>query len=411
LNLKLSILALTLLAVAGCSVTPTPQASRGLVDATTWHFDHERLALEGEWAFYNAQLVEPRDEEQTAEFRRFPEIWNTGKFDQNTTHYATYQLQVTVPDIDSLAITIPQIYCSYRLWINQELVTTNGIPGTTKKTTQPQWLPSTVHFPVTTDTLLVTLQIANFYHSKGGVRENLYLGSTDLLDHHRQIAVTGMWIESMVLACLGLFFGVLFFIRRQSVVLYLALACLVWSVRALFSNLYLIIDQFPTFNWFLMIRIEYLTIFLTMAFMLLYIMRLFPKESVKVLFGLLLGANICFILPTILAEPLVFTRYLPVYLFTAGATILLGAATVLLAWINDRPGTAYMLVASLLTAMIFSYDILSYEVLFLFNELFISIGYTIVFIFLGLALLAKMSFLHTNATNNTLTFEQMVSKR
>jgi hypothetical protein len=369
------------------------------------------MALKGEWKFFEAQLVTPgQPEEKDPALRAFPEIWNTGKFDQNSTNYGTYQLQVAVPDTDSLALAIPQIYCSYRLWVNQELVSSNGVPGTSKRTTQPQWLPRTVHFAASSDTLLLTLQVANFYHYKGGVRENLYLGAVELLDHHRAIAVTGMWLESAVLFILGISFLIVFAVQRKSMVLYLALACIVWSMRALFSNLYLIIDQFPAFDWFIMIRIEYLTIFLAMAFMLLYLLQLFPKESIKVLYFLLLGASLFFVVPTLLSEPLVFTRYLPVYLFTAGGTILLGAATVLLAWINDRPGTSYMLVAFLLAAAIFGYDILSYEGLFLFNELVISIGYTTVFVFLALALLAKLKFLRTGATDGMLTYEQMFGK-
>lgn len=403
------VLACLLALAAGCAVTPTPTASSGFLDASGWNFQLGRLPLAGEWSFHEAALAEPNPQSGGA-FRTFPETWNTGRFDQNTVNFGTYQLQVIVNGQDSLALAIPQIYCSYRLWVNQQLVSVNGKPGTTKRTTQPQWLPRTVHFPVTNDTLLITLQIANFYHYKGGVRENIYLGSIDLLDHHRSLATSGMWIESIVLAALGFFFLILFALKRKSVILYFSLASLVWSVRALFSNLYLIIDRYPDLNWFFMIRVEYLTIYVTMAFMLLYILKLFPKESVKVLFFLLVGANICFIIPTLVAEPLVFTRYLPVYLFTAICTILLGAVTVLIAWVNDRPGTTFMLLAMFMTAAIFSYDILSYEGLFLFNELVISAGYVTVFVFLCLALLSKLNMLNHRALGDTLTYEQFFRK-
>ena len=405
----IAVLACFLALATSCSVVPSPDASTGFLDASAWDFRQGRLPLKGEWSFYEGVLAAPTPQVGNT-YRAFPEIWNTGKLGENTINYATYQLRVKVNAHDSLALAVPQIYCSYRLWVNQQLVSENGTPGTTKRTTQPQWLPRTVHFPVTADTLLITLQIANFYHYKGGIRENIYLGSIELLDQHRSLAATSMWIESVVLASLGVLFLGLFVFKRRSVILYFSLVCLVWSVRALFSNLYLIIDRYPDLNWFLMIRVEYLTIYVTMVLMLLYVLKLFPKESVKVLFFLLLGANICFIIPTLVAEPLVFTRYLPVYLFTAGCTILLGAATVLLAWVNDRPGTTFMLLAVFMTAALFSYDILAYEGMFLFNELVISAGYVVVFLFLCLALMAKLNIFNRPTQGDTLTYEQMFPK-
>ena len=53
-----------------------------------------------------------------------------GKFDGEKINYGTYTLNVLVSgQVESLAVELPQMYSSYRLWINGNEVAHNGKIG------------------------------------------------------------------------------------------------------------------------------------------------------------------------------------------------------------------------------------------------------------------------------------------
>lgn len=387
-----------------------PSAERGILNAANWNFNEGRLPLNGQWRFYKNELINISDSTAgSGTTSTFPEVWDA------TVQYATYQLQVVMPsEPGKYALEIPQLYCSYIIWVNGKQVAENGKVGKTKDTTTPQWLPQAVLLENPGDTLSILLQISNFYHSKGGAKEPIYLGNADMVQSHHSISVNSSVVESIILTVLGLSFFVIYYVReeKKKITFYFSLLCINWAIRAIFSNTYAFTSFFPDFSWGIMIRIEYMTLFLMMIWAILFLARLFPNESSKTIKYLLVGVNIIFLAIAIISSPAFFTQWLNVYLGVAGVLLLFGISIIIRAWINERSGVRPVLLCVLLCIGLFAYDIFVYEgfLLLTYNAVLFSICYVLIFFLLGVSLLYHLEIFKGDGSSGTLTFEDLYGK-
>jgi hypothetical protein len=179
-------------------------------------------------------------------------------------------------------------------------------------------------------------------------------------------------------------------------------------VRSLFSNDYIVTKFYPDFDWALMVRIEYITLFLTMTWAILFLCRLFQNEGNQVIKYLLVTFNCGFIVYSILTPPVDFTMLLPLYLVTAGILLVYGAGVVLVALINERRGATFLTVSVMLGLALFSYDLFTYEGWFSYNTILFSAGYLVIFLLMGVALLLHLDIIKgTKTTTTMLTYEDL----
>lgn len=372
-----------------------PVATNGILDARSFDFSSDRLNLAGTWIMYDQQLLSPGDVHAAHGIpSTFPQTWNDVRDDGQGV--ASYSLLILLGKSQDLALDLPQIYSSYRLWVNEKLVAENGIPGRTRAETKPQWMPQTVSFHVDGDSMKVVLQIANFHHYKGGCKDPIYLGDASRMMGQHSVSVISKLIECGVLLVVGVIFLILYFQQgMKKVVIYFSLLCLTWSVRCMFSNDYTFISFFPDFNWTAMIRIEYISLYLTMMWAILYLGRVFTNEGSQIVKYLLVTLNGAFLAYSLFAAPSDFTKLLPIYLVTSAIVLVYGAGVVLLALINERLGATFLTISVVLGLITFSYDIFTYEGFFTYNSLLFSAGYIVIFLMMGVALLIKLDIIKT----------------
>lgn len=396
--------------VSGQALKPgTPEATGGKLDLRDWNFQESKIALNGHWSFYAHELVPAAEiKQKSGILTYFPEVWN------DTTQFGTYHLTLLLAqDIPKLAFQLPQMYNSYELWVNGKKIANNGTPGTTKETTIPQWMPQVVPFDHVGDTLNIVLHISNFYHDKGGVKDALYLGTAASLENHWTIAITSNFAEAITLTLLGFAFLIIYYVReeKKKITLYFSLLCLSWAIRSLFSNHYVLIPYFPDFNWAVMVKIEYLTIYSMLIWAILFLGRLFPNESNNIFKYVLVAVNIAFVIVTLLSPPSFFTQWLTLYLSVAGMLLFFGAVIVIRALINERAGVWYLVASTLLSLMLFSYNIFVYEgFIGQYNAVLFSSGYIILFVMMGIALLYHLKIFKSDSSAGTLTFEDLYGK-
>lgn len=404
----LSLVLAVFLVTAGFSQsTPHP----GVIDASSFDFRQSRLNLSGTWLWYDGRLLQP-DQKNNPDLLpvEFPGIWNDRRSNNSGQGYATYFLTVIIPlQTEELAFDLPDIYSSYILFVNGVEITRNGTPGTTKQATVPQWRPHVAPVRAKNDTLNITLQVANFNHHKGGVKEPILLGSSSAFAQKEFISTTGKLAGVGLLVILAIVF-VIVWLRsgRKREVIYFSALCLTWAVRSLFSNDYLFISFFPGFSWNAMVRIEYICLYLTMIWAILFLCRLFKNEGNQLVKYLLVSFNAGFAVYTMLSEPADFTRLLPLYLGTAGVLLVYGAGVVLVALINERRGATWLTMSVLLGLAIFSYDLFAYEGWFSYNTLVFSAAYLVIFIMTGFALLLHLEIIKSTRTTTTmLTYKDL----
>jgi hypothetical protein len=387
----------------------------GVINASNHDFKQGRLNLSGTWLWYDGRLLYPGQQETFDLLPvEFPGTWNERRADKTGQGNATYFLTVIVPPhSEEFALDIPDLYSSYILFVNGVEIARNGTPGVSRQTSVPQWKPQIAPIVTKSDTLQLTLQIANFNHYKGGCKESIMLGYSSAFAQKDLISKTGKLIGIGMLVMLAIMFTFIFFRSgKKRVVIYFSLLCLTWAIRSLFSNDYLFISFFPDFSWTAMVRIEYITLYLTMIWAILFLYRLFKNEGSQVIKYLLVTFNSAFMVYTLLTEPVDFTRLLPLYLGTAGVLLVYGAGVVLVALINERRGATWLTMSVLLGLGIFSYDLFAFEGWFSYNTLLFSVAYLIIFLMTGSALLHHLEIIKSARPATTmLTYKDLYGEQ
>jgi hypothetical protein len=385
-------------------------APNGVIDARQWKVNDESLALNGFCRFFGDQLLSPSEcKLGRGLITEFPTLFRAKAKDDGV-GYATYQLTVILPRNEhDLAVAMPQIYSSYKLWANGNVIAENGVVAKTKEECKPQWKPQTVSFHVDSDTLSLVLQIANFHHAKGGIKESIYLGKSELMYFKRNVSDSSKFAEAAALFTIGFFFLIIYFIRgRNKATIYFSLLSITWAIRSLFSNLYLFISLYPDFDWATMVRIEYIALYLAMIWAILFLTSLFHNEANIIIKYGLVFCNIIFTGFSVYSAPRVFTQGLNIYLIVSGVLLLYGAYIVIRAWVNERTGSGLLTLSVVLGLNIFGYDIFVYEGFSSYDPVIFSSGYVLIFLMMGLALASHINLIKTvQKTTTTLTYDDL----
>ncbi len=405
---RIALLLFVLTPVAGFCTQQTANqpVSNGILDLRNTNFA-DKVPLAGEWFLYPGQLVN-HPHQPSGKLTHFPQAVN--QHTDPALNVATYTLTILLPtQNDKLSLEIPDIYCSYTLFANGTPIAHNGKPGTTPESTLPQWLPQVVPLETTSDTVVLTLHTANFYHYNSGAKQAIYLGRSALLDKQLQVKHTSNLVEFLVLAILGLSFVIIFYVRQEKkrITLYFALMCLSWAIRSVFSNQYLFTTHFPDVSWFVVVHIEYITLYLMLIWTVLFINKLFSHESNKIILYLTVGGNTVFTLATLLTSPLFFTQWLHVYLIVAGLVLVHSLVVTLRALVNERTGVWYLVFSIALGILLFTYDIFVHEGFFqTYHALLFSVGYIVIFLSVAIALLLHLN-IFKNEGSGILTFDEL----
>ncbi len=386
--------------------------SNGVIDARSWSPHNSSFAVNGSCKVFDGLLLTPdecKNASASARVEDFPNLFRATQGSGLGLGYATYTMTILLPSHEkNMAISLPQIYSSYQLWANEKLIAKNGKVGKNSEECIPQWMPQTVLFELPSDTLVLVLQIANFHHAKGGIKEPVYIGEAAAMQFKRTVATASNLTEAAALFMIGSFFLIIFFGNKRKVALYFAMLCLTWSVRSLFSNLYLFISFYPDFDWATMIRIEYIGLYLTMAWAILFLSHIFRNESNMIVKYLLVIVNCMFTVFTLFSAPRSFTQWLNLYLIISAVLLLYGCFIIVRAWANERIGSGLLTISIILGLNIFGYDIFVYEGFSSYDPVIFSIGYITIFLLMGFALAMHLNLIKSKPAPSTrLTYEDL----
>jgi signal transduction histidine kinase len=288
-------------------------AHQGVLDLRLVNLQEQAVPLIGDWQFYWRRLLQPGDTISTPpEYAAYPSLWNKIQLHGKTLPvdgYATYSLTVLLPKKrPHLAMLMTDVYCSYRLFINDSLLLSNGRPDTTRQTAVPFWCTQTVNLP-DTDTLHLLLQVANFWHTKGGTYKKPYIGESNKLNLKFQRDRT---YDVLLAGCLlmgGLFFfGFYAFGSRDKAILYFSLFCIVYSYRMVGTGMYVLHAVFPNMSWFVTVRLEYLTLTLGVALFSQYFQSVYPKDASRYIVNAVVYICLLYSLVILVTPARIFTQ-------------------------------------------------------------------------------------------------------
>lgn len=362
------LLVLLLAAVVDTRANPVfpGTAQKGVLDLRKTNLSDKIITLGGEWKFYWNQLLTPKDTPDTpALYTAFPGLWKDIILNGRplpSQGYATYQLTLLLPaNRPVLGLEIPDVYSSYNLYVNDSILCYNGVPGKTAASSSPFWNTKTIRLYPDKDTIHLLLQVANFWHAKGGTYKAMELGVLKTLGQKRD---QEMAFDLVLMGCLfmgGLFFlGLYFFGHKDKAILYFSLFCILYSYRMIGTDRYVLHTLFPSFSWFIAIRLEYLVLSTGVAMFVQYSRFLFPQDSNQKIMKGILAFCFSFTLIVIFSPPIVFTSFLEWFLGGMFICIAYASFIYIQAARHKREGSVYALLGAAIMMIIFLLSNLNY---------------------------------------------------
>ncbi len=366
-----------------------PLAENGVLDLRQWDFQKDGvIPLNGQWTFYWQELLEPSDFEKEEEPPGFigmltvPGRWDGYESNRGTlpgSGYATLRLQIRVGSTsEPFALKIPDMATSYKMWINDRIVSVNGSVGKSRETSAPQFLPKVVSFSADSEDLIVTLQVSNFRHKKGGVWLPIEFGSESEIWKKRiaNIAFELFLVGSMLVMAFY-HFGLFILRRSDRSTIFFSLVCLFVATRTLVVGERFLIWLIPGFNWEIFQKIEYLSFYLGVPCFYLFISSLYTEFSRRV--GIIItSVSLLFSLFTLVTPVILFSYGILYYQVIMLLLCLYIPFVLIRTIINKREGAILVSIGVIILSFTVLYEILA-ENEIIYNLSLSSIG---IFIFI-----------------------------
>lgn len=373
-----------------------PVAKEGVLDLRNTDLTDQAFPLIGDFRFFWKQLVTPEElEEKSGDsgFIAFPKLWNGTVFNDEPLSpkgYGTYSVRILLSEKavgTELAFGIQDMYTSYRLYMNGREIAHNGHVAERAEDYKPYWLPQTVSFMVTSSTLELVLQVANFDHSKGGTKEEVLFGDATLVRERFENDLAYDYILTGCLLMGGLFFfGLYFFGRNEHSMLFFSLFCIAYSYRIIGAANYGFHHIFPGIPWSVTLHLEYVTLYLSGYLFTRYTHHLYPDEAPRWLINIFAYVSLGMIAVTLVSPIDFFTLFPGPYFAMIFLFIPICVWVYIKAIKNERYGASFALFSLGALFLSFIFDILDYFEVLRRNNLILFIGYTSFFFFQSLIL-------------------------
>lgn len=190
------------------------KAHNGIIDLRNWDPHKEGpVQLGGEWEFYPNQLVQPlsfhemqqdkdweshqssselgMETRSSAKIVDVPGRWNQWMPKGQATGYGTYHIRVLLPEkAENLyGIYMQNIRSASQVWIDGENVGASGIPSVSADKGKQGNVPYVGFASVDGHSADITVHVANYSYSSGGIIYPLLFGDYESITHSREVAM------------------------------------------------------------------------------------------------------------------------------------------------------------------------------------------------------------------------------
>lgn len=350
--------------LAGCNLmlpssSPVVKVDKGIMDLEQWDFYKDgNIRLNGEWAFYWNKHY-PR-QELSKQYISVPSTWTSKKGVPGQGH-AAYQLTIQhLKKNTEYALDIPSISTAYDLWVNGELLASNGKPGPSKETTTPFYRPQKVNFFTKDTKAEIILHVSNYHYRDGGIWESITFGTAEQIKDYSFKKLTIQMIIFGGLLLSGLYHVVLFIQRRQNkAALYFSLVCLIVCIRIVVTKDIPLVNFFPNIPWVLIVKLEYLSFYTSVPLFCWVLYTLYPAHISKKFCKYFTALSIAFSLFVILNTTNIFTHSAIYYQIVTIVTIIYMSVALLRALKDKQEGSLIVTLCVLFLSFTVINDILA----------------------------------------------------
>ncbi len=330
-----------------------PTAKNGILDLGDWDFEKDgRLNLNGEWLFYWQDFLTPQsvtsgDIKSPTGIINFPGYWNGLKIEETELGgkgYGTYRLTVLLSrPYPSLAVKIKDIQTAYTLFVNGEKVASAGTVGQNWRSSIPKYYPTVADFQTDRTKLDLVLHVSNYHHRKGGVWENIILGSETEI---RKLREDTLVVEIFLIGCIlimGIYHLGLFLHRKKDRgSLFFGTFCMIIALRSMTTGERYLNIMLPELSWELVHKLEYASFYFAVPLFALFLHSVFAREYSKLILRIQQVIGYLFTLLVIITPGTIYTHSVQIYqAFTALSGIYF-SYVIILAAIRRREGANFI---------------------------------------------------------------------
>ncbi|GAE31829.1 hybrid sensor histidine kinase/response regulator [Alkalihalobacillus hemicellulosilyticus] len=261
------------------------------------------FSLEGEWEYYDQQFIEPFQANQSdASYVPSFESWPYREGFQ----YGTYRLEITLNEEDVnqlLGLKLPNIYTSYRLYLNGEQLLEIGQVAESAMEYEGSMATRYVTFSADDTDLELLIQVAHnpIKGRAGGIAHPLELGDGDIIQKQEITSIVSQIAVIVIFIIHGLYGLILYVVGpKQKVLIYFGMLLLVASVTVMITD-HRVIHYLIPLNYEFNARLIFVTFSASILFLVLFCKHLLPTLTNGILFRLLPKLIIGYCLFVILA--------------------------------------------------------------------------------------------------------------
>jgi len=289
------------------------------MDLSTWDFERDgTVSLDGNWAMWYGQRLQPgtTDSGGSPLFVEVPGVWRGVESEDGPlpgTGFATYRLRVMLPPSmvgKDLALTLSNPRPTL-LWV--EGVEAAHWGDTSVEPSVPAGGHGKWQFRVDDTELEVVAQVANHHHRVGGLRRPLILGTPRQIELRNRLGLS-LDVLMMVTLLVAGFFHIGVWILRPSEIAqaWFGGFCVVQSVRMGSDRIAYIVDV-EGFQWLLALKVEYLSLYLSLIFATMMTQTLYPTKNTKRMQQLSFAMSAIGMLGVLLTPPSVYSHSLIIF--------------------------------------------------------------------------------------------------
>ncbi|HSG91181.1 MAG TPA: diguanylate cyclase [Pseudomonadales bacterium] len=347
-----------------------PRVVDGVSDLRAWDFGPGHgVRLDGEWQYFPRQFVSPGGTPLPAEGEApttatVPGVWGDEAVPPGETSghgFATYRVRVLLPaDARRMGLRVITMATAFRLFVDDREVARVGSIATSREGFAAAYAPQIIPIDIPEDRQLVlTAQVANFDYARGGMWEPVWIGPHDVLQHEREGRVGLAMFLAGAFWLMGLYHLILWSTHPtgRSSLLFAGL-CFAVGVRGLTVDEVYLVDLASSLPWAAVVRIEYGSMLLILAFAWAFVRELFPQEQPTWLVGTYIGASALGIFLIAVLPVAVFSLGLPIIQLVLVSAGMIAMVLVTRSMLRNRDGAALFLAGLLAIVAATIHDIL-----------------------------------------------------
>ncbi|WP_053002190.1 sensor histidine kinase [Kordia jejudonensis] len=381
-----------------CVAQESSQTSTTLDIQELRNDSHAEIPLDRNWTFYWNELITPETIPANSGTVVSLDNWTNYELAPNeklpSFGYATYRLQFSLPkERPVVSLLIPAGFAASKIWLNGNLVAEIGTVGTSKATTLHRRATRIVPLDIHETNFELIIQVANFYHHKGGISTPVILATNEHLLHSKTKKTIADMIFIGSLGFIGLFFLLFFsfYWNKDRAVLYFGIMCVSLAYMAISDRYAPLAEVFSTISWSLLTVVEYISLFLAGFSASLFFYTIFSKFANPIyLKALKIGFWTLTALVIILPAPH-FTRLVIPFLILMIINLMYVFYVIYKAITSKRHDSILLLLGVLFASFIFFTHIF----IFLGTDgntiVYVNFGYIIVFLLLSMLLMTRFA--------------------